>query len=81
MASLGDSLFSELAPRFFGLLSGLNARVYLDVVDALEREMPTRGEAMERVEVTIGAWGAGSCGNLAAGGGGVGGCWCALHLA
>lgn len=50
-ASLGDSLFSELAPRFFGLLAGPNARVYLDVVDSLEREMPSRGEAMERVEV------------------------------
>jgi hypothetical protein len=51
MASLGESLFSELVPRFFGLLAGPNARIYLDVVDALEREMPSRGEAMERAEV------------------------------
>jgi hypothetical protein len=51
MTSLGNSLFSELAPKFFGVLSGPNARVYLDVVDAIERGMPSRGDAMERVEV------------------------------
>ncbi len=50
MTSLGNRLFSELGPKFFGLLTGPNARVYLDVADAIEREMPARGEAMERAE-------------------------------
>lgn len=51
MISLGTNLFSELSPKFFGVLTGLNARVYLDVLDAIEREMPSRGDAMERAEV------------------------------
>jgi hypothetical protein len=51
MTSLGHSLFSEFSPKFFGVLAGPNARVYLDVADAIEREMPSRGEAMERAEV------------------------------
>jgi hypothetical protein len=50
MPSLGTSLFSELTPKFFGVLTGPNARVYLDVLDAMEREMPARGDAMERAE-------------------------------
>jgi hypothetical protein len=37
MTSLGNGLFSELAPKFFAVLSGPNARVYLDVVDGMER--------------------------------------------
>ncbi len=51
MTSLGTSLFSELTPKFFGVLTGPNARVYLDVLDAIERAMPTRGDALERAEV------------------------------
>lgn len=51
MPSLAASLFSELSPKFFGVLTGPNARVYLDVLDAVEREMPSRGDAMERGEV------------------------------
>lgn len=50
MPSLGTSLFSELSPKFFGVLTGPNARVYLDVLDSMEREMPSRGDAMERAE-------------------------------
>lgn len=50
MTALGTSLFSELSPKFFGVLTGLNARIYLDVLDAIEREMPSRGDAMERAE-------------------------------
>lgn len=49
--SLGSTLFSEISPKFFGLLGGPNARLYLDVLDGLEREMSTRGDAMERSEV------------------------------
>jgi len=51
MVSLGTSLFSDLSPKFFGVLTGPNARVYLDVVDAIEREMPSRGDALERADV------------------------------
>jgi hypothetical protein len=51
MSTLGSTFFSELSPKFFRLLGGPNARLYLDVVDGLEREMSTRGDAMERVEV------------------------------
>jgi len=50
MALLGTSLFSELSPKFFGILVSSNARIYLDVIDALEREMPARGDALERAE-------------------------------
>ena len=50
MSGLGHTLFSELSPKFFGVLTGPNARVYLDVLDAIEREMPSRGDAMERAE-------------------------------
>lgn len=51
MTSLGASLFSDLTPKFFGVLAGPNAHVYLDVLDAIECEMPSRGDAMERAEV------------------------------
>ena len=51
MNSLGTSLFSDLSPNFFGVLTGPNARVYLDVLDAIEQGMPSRGDAMERAEV------------------------------
>ena len=50
MSGLGHTLFSELSPKFFGVLTGPNARVYLDVLDAIEREMPSHGDAMERAE-------------------------------
>lgn len=50
MAHLGTLLYSELNPKFFSVLTGPNARLLLDAVDALEREMPARGDAMERSE-------------------------------
>jgi hypothetical protein len=40
MDSLGSSLSSEISPKFFVILVSVNARMYLDVIDALEREMP-----------------------------------------
>jgi len=40
MDSLGSALFSEISPKFFEILVSVNARVYPDVIDALEREMP-----------------------------------------
>jgi hypothetical protein len=51
MPYLGSSLFAEIPTNFFGILTGPNARLYLDVVDAIEREMPSRGDAMEWAEV------------------------------
>lgn len=50
MNSLGATLFSELNPKFFGILTGANARVYLDALDSIEREMPAHGDSMERAE-------------------------------
>ena len=36
MTSLGNSLFSELAPKFSGVLSGPNGLVYLDAMERVE---------------------------------------------
>ncbi|MEP6670692.1 MAG: Wadjet anti-phage system protein JetA family protein [Chthoniobacter sp.] len=47
---LGSKLFSELDPKFFGILTSPNARLYLDVIDAVEREMPSRGDALDHAE-------------------------------
>ncbi|MFN2475178.1 MAG: Wadjet anti-phage system protein JetA family protein [Chthoniobacterales bacterium] len=47
---LGSSLFSELDPGFFRILTGPNAGLYIDVIDALEREMPTRGDSLDYAE-------------------------------
>ena len=51
MTSLGTSLFSELTPKFFGVLAGGNASIYLTVLDLVERELGARPEALERDEV------------------------------
>lgn len=50
MDSLGSTLFSELSQKFFGILVSVNARVYLGVIDALEREIPARGDSLDRSE-------------------------------
>jgi chorismate mutase len=50
-AMLGQKLFSELEPRFFAVLTSPNARLYVDVADALETEMPSRADALEHAEV------------------------------
>jgi chorismate mutase len=50
MSSLGATLFSEVTGKFFGVLTGPNAPIYLDALDAIEREMPSRGEAMDWTE-------------------------------
>jgi len=51
MSSLAANLFTELSPRFFGLLSGANVGIYIDVLDLIERELPSRGDSLERTEV------------------------------
>ena len=49
-AMLGSRLFAELNARFFRILTGPNARLYVDALDAVEREMPSRGDALEYAE-------------------------------
>jgi hypothetical protein len=51
MSSLSTNLFSELSSKFFGVLTGPNARIYIDVMDLIERELPARGDSLERAEV------------------------------
>lgn len=50
MNGLGTHLFNEVSPKFFGILTGPNARIYLDVMDALDREVPPHGCGYERPE-------------------------------
>jgi Family of unknown function (DUF5716) len=50
MSSLADQLFREVNPGFFRVLAGAGAAVYLDVLDALEREASERHEGMSREE-------------------------------
>jgi hypothetical protein len=50
MISLAAQLFREVHSGFFRVLSGGNAAVYLDVLDALEREASERHEGMSREE-------------------------------
>lgn len=50
MISLADQLFREVNPGFFRVLAGRSAAVYLDVLDALEREASERHEGMSREE-------------------------------
>lgn len=50
MISLAAQLFREVNPGFFRVLAGVSAAVYLDVLDALEREASERHEGMSREE-------------------------------
>lgn len=50
MATLSDSLFAELSPRFFRVLTGAHARIYVDVLDLLEQEASARIDPLERDE-------------------------------
>jgi len=50
MNSFADQLFREVNPGFFRVLAGGSAAVYLDVLDALERESSERHEGMSREE-------------------------------
>jgi hypothetical protein len=47
---LGSRIFTEVEPRFFGVLTGPNAALYIDVIDALDREMPRRGGGLDHLE-------------------------------
>lgn len=50
MISFAEQLFREVSPGFFRVLASGNAAVYLDVLDALEREASERHEGMSREE-------------------------------
>jgi len=50
MTTFADQLFREVNPGFFRVLAGGNAAVYVDVLDALEREATERHEGMSREE-------------------------------
>lgn len=47
-SSLATDLFREVRPDLFRVLAGQNAAVYLDVLDALERESAQRVDGMTR---------------------------------
>ena len=49
-ASLAAELFREVRPDFFRVLSGANAGVYLDILNALETEASCCNEGMAREE-------------------------------
>ena len=48
--SLANAVFAEVSPKFFSLLSGPNARLYLDLADLLESESTRRPSNLERDE-------------------------------
>jgi hypothetical protein len=50
MLALATELFREIRPGFFRVLSGSNGPVYVDVLDALERETSQRHEDISREE-------------------------------
>jgi hypothetical protein len=50
MPSLATELFREVRPGFFRVLASSQADVYVDVIDALEREASERHEGMSREE-------------------------------
>jgi hypothetical protein len=49
-SSLSTSLFRELRPNFFGVLASPSARLYVDALDALEREAVQRNQGLDREE-------------------------------
>jgi hypothetical protein len=50
MSSLSTLLFREVRPDFFRILSGPLARLYVDVLDALECEASRRNQGLDREE-------------------------------
>ncbi|HEV7404972.1 MAG TPA: Wadjet anti-phage system protein JetA family protein [Chthoniobacteraceae bacterium] len=48
--ALSTSLFREVRPEFFRILSGSGARLYVDALDALERAAAGRVQGLERAE-------------------------------
>jgi hypothetical protein len=50
MLALAANLFLEIRPDFFRVLAGPLARLYVDTLDALEREATRRNQGLEREE-------------------------------
>jgi hypothetical protein len=50
MGSLSDQLVREVRPDFFRVLTGSLSRLYVDVLDSLEREASQRAEGVDREE-------------------------------
>jgi hypothetical protein len=50
MIPLAAQLFREVRPDFFRVLSGPLARLYVDALDALEREASRRSQGLDRAE-------------------------------
>ncbi len=50
MSALAGQLFREVQPEFFRVLSGPLARLYVDALDALEREASKRNQGLDREE-------------------------------
>lgn len=50
MHALAAQLFREVPPEFFRVLSGPLARLYVDALDALERESSQRNQGLDREE-------------------------------
>src|SRR5688500_9946636 len=47
---ISGALFAEVSPDFFRVLTGANARIYIDAVDALSREMGEGALGVSRQE-------------------------------
>src|SRR4051812_24583141 len=47
---LSETLFREVRPEFFRVLSGPLAKLYVDAIDALEREASLRNQPLNREE-------------------------------
>ncbi|MFM1770453.1 MAG: hypothetical protein RJA22_2982 [Verrucomicrobiota bacterium] len=50
MSALADALFREVRPDFFRVLTGDLRRLYVDALDALERELSQRSQGLDRDE-------------------------------
>jgi hypothetical protein len=50
MAALSSQLFREVRPDFFRVLTGPLAPLYVDVLDAMEREASQRNQGLDRAE-------------------------------
>lgn len=50
MAALSEHLFREVRPDFFRVLAGDLRRLYVDVLDTLEREASQRHQGLDRIE-------------------------------
>ncbi len=50
MSSLAANIFREVPHNFFGVLAGPLRKLYVDALDALEREASQRNQGLDRAE-------------------------------